>query len=296
MVITDPEVLFDAETLRRYESASLLARKVVRGRLRAERRSYQRGASVEFAEYRPFVSGDDWRYIDWHAFARWRQLVLKLFVEEEDLHIHLLLDCSRSMDWGSAVKFDQARRVVGGLAYIALANLDRAAIVPLGADGVRPVPPSRGRERFTHLLNYLAACPVGADPCRLESSVSAWLSSRPRRGLVLWVGDLFGVHGEDALRALDRIRHARHDIGLIQVLDGSETVPPVPGEYDLEDYETGRQRRVVVDTAQATAFRRRVEAFFQSLDRYASKHRIAFLRTPSAGDVGEVLAATLNWR
>ena len=87
----------------------------MRSRQRSERRSVQRGASVEFAEYRPFVSGDDWRYIDWNAFARWRQLVLKLFVEEEDLHVHLLLDCTVSMDWGAPVKFDYARQLIAGL-------------------------------------------------------------------------------------------------------------------------------------------------------------------------------------
>ena len=77
------DYLFDAAFLSRVESLSLLARKIRRGRLRAERRSIQRGASVEFSEYRHFVNGDDWRYIDWNAYARWRQLVMKLFVEEE---------------------------------------------------------------------------------------------------------------------------------------------------------------------------------------------------------------------
>src|SRR5882757_260432 len=171
MITTDPDALFDPELLRRYESLSLLARQLVRGRMRAERRSVQRGASVEFAEYRPFVEGDDWRYVDWHAFARWRQLVLKLYVEEEDLHVHLLLDCSASMDWGSPVKFDHARRILAGLAYIALANLDRAALVPLGAPNVKAWPPSRGRDRFFQMLRYLAACPVGSGPHALEQSV-----------------------------------------------------------------------------------------------------------------------------
>lgn len=296
MITTDPDELFDAALLRRYESLSLLARQLVRGRMRAERRSVQRGASVEFAEYRPFVEGDDWRYIDWNAFARWRQLMLKLFVEEEDLHVHLLLDCSASMDWGNPVKFDQARRVLAGLAYIALANLDRAALVPLGAPSVKSWPPSRGRERFLQMLKYLASCPVGEGAHVLEASVRKWVATRPRRGLVIWVGDLLGADAEDALRALDRLRHARHEVAVIHLLDAAEQAAPSPGEYELEDCETGATRRVVVDAATAKAFRARYEEYIDSVDRYAKRHHVPVLRATTAADIGDVLSKTLRWR
>src|ERR1700742_411558 len=98
MAETAVDALFDRDFIKRLEALSLAARQLVRGRMKAERRSSTRGASIEFAEYRPFVTGDDLRYIDWNAFARWRQLVLKLFVEEEDLYIHLLLAGTASLD------------------------------------------------------------------------------------------------------------------------------------------------------------------------------------------------------
>src|SRR5471032_3174016 len=156
MTETAVDQLFDREFLQRLEGLSLAARQLVRGRMKAERRSSHRGASVEFAEYRPFTSGDDWRHIDWNAFARWRQLVLKLYVEEEDLHVHLLLDGSASMDWGAPVKFDYARQVVAGLGYLGLGNFDRVAVVPLGGDTKSWWQPARGRDRFLPLLRYLA--------------------------------------------------------------------------------------------------------------------------------------------
>lgn len=296
MITTDPDALFDAELLRRFESLSLLARQLVRGRMRAERRSVQRGASVEFAEYRPFVEGDDWRYVDWHAFARWRQLVLKLFVEEEDLHVHLLLDCSASMDWGNPVKFDQARRMIAGLAYIALANLDRAALVPLGVPDTRAWPPSRGRDRFFQMMRYLAACPVGSGPVELEATVRSWLARRPRRGLVIWVSDLFGRDPEDALRALDRLRHARHEVAVIHLLDPEEKHASPPGEYEFEDCESGATRKVVIDAAAAKGFQQRYEAYLESLDRYGKMHRIPMLRASTHEDIGDVLKKTLRWR
>ncbi|HEY5793250.1 MAG TPA: DUF58 domain-containing protein [Chthoniobacterales bacterium] len=296
MVITDPDELFDAGLLQRYESLSLLARKLVRGRMRAERRSVRRGASVEFAEYRPFVAGDDYRYIDWHAFARWRQLVLKLFIEEEDLHVHLLLDCSQSMDWGAPVKFDQARRLIAGLAYIALANLDRASIVPLGLEAPPGLPPSRGRERFLQIIRYLARCPVSSGVSRLEDRARAWLASRPRRGSVVWVSDLLGRDPEDALRALDRLRHARHEVAIIHLLDPSETLAGDPGEYEFEDCESGQVRRVVVDQAAARAFRQRVADYRESLSRYGKKHQIPILSAQTTDEVAGLLGLALRWQ
>src|SRR5436190_2516623 len=239
MIATDVEELFDAAFLGRLESLSLLARQLVRSRQRSDRRSVQRGASVEFAEYRPFVSGDDWRYIDWNAFARWRQLVLKLFVEEEDLHVHLLLDCTRSMDWGTPVKFDYARQLIAGLAYITLANLDRAAVVPLGAEDYQLWPPARGRHRFLQLLRYLARCPLADSPTRLEDAARRWVATQPRRGMVIWAGDLFGADLEDALRALDRLRYSRHEIAVIQIRDRGESEAGEPGEDEVEDCEPG---------------------------------------------------------
>ena len=294
MITSDPDELFDPGVLRRYEAASLLARRLARGGSRAERRSHARGAGVEFAEYRPLVAGDDWRHIDWHAYARWRQLVLKLFVEEEDLHLHLLLDCSRSMDWGHPAKFDQARRLLGGLAYIALANLDRAGFVPLG--GGRGIPPGRGRERLSSFLAALAACPLNPEARPLEDSVRSWLSTRPRRGFVILLSDLFGTSTEDALRALDRLRHAGHEVAALQILASDETTRPPPGEYEIEDCESGRVLRVVVDPQAAEAFAARASSFLESIDRGVRSRGIAFLRSGNETPIEQVFSSVLSWQ
>jgi uncharacterized protein (DUF58 family) len=293
MIATSEEELFAPELLGRLESLSLLARQLVRSRQRSERRSIHRGASVEFAEYRPFVSGDDWRYIDWNAFARWRQLVLKLFVEEEDLHVHLLLDCSQSMDWGTPVKFDYARQLIAGLAYITLANLDRAAVAPLGAEDYQAWPPSRGRHRFLQLLRYLARCPLADGPCRLEEAAGRWVSSQPRRGMVLWVSDLFGSDLGDAMRALDRLRYARHEVAVLQIRDPSEAEAGEAGEYEIEDCETGAVRKVIVDRGLARRYRERFEQYQASLLRYCRTYRIPLLQASTEVSVPDLLTRSL---
>ncbi len=295
MKLPFPRELFDEETLRHFETARLLARRLARGRARGERRSFSRGMSAEFSEYRPFVSGDDWRAIDWHAYARWRQLILKIFVEEEDLHIHLLLDCSRSMDWGEPSKFDQARRILGGLACVALANLDRVGVVPLGLPWEAGCPPRRGRERLPTILSALAAYSPTAQRGGLEDCAQDWLKTLPRRGLVLLVSDLFGSGVGDALRAFRRLRHAGHDIGVVQVMTKDETSPPAAGEYVLEDCETGRVRRVVMDHAAAAGFQSRAQAFLDDLDSETRRQGIPLLRASNSEPLPSVLASVLAW-
>ncbi len=293
MAENNVDELFDAAFLSRLESLSLLARRIQRGSQRAERRSTQRGASVEFAEYRPFTNGDDFRYIDWNAFARWRQLVMKLFVEEEDLHVHLLLDCSGSMEWGSPVKFDYARQVVAGLAYLALANLDRASISPIGGTSSVQWPSGRGKHRFLQILRYLTGCSTASRPVRLEEEMRSWALSRPRRGFVVWVSDLWGADPGDAIKALDRLRHARHEVAVIQIRDPSEAEAGAPGEFELEDCETGEVRRVIISPQMARAYRERFLQYEESLKNYARKYQMPLLSTDTRLTPADLLQRAL---
>lgn len=296
MIDSNPDTLFDPDFLARLEPLSLLARRIVSGQMRAERRSSRFGSSIEFAEYRPFVSGDDWRHIDWNAFARWRQLVLKLFVEEEDLHVHLLLDCTGSMDWGSPVKFDFCRQIVAGLAYITLANLDRASIVPFGNSRYDLWRPSRGRHRFLQMLRYLAKCPVvpqNSNPQSLQDGARRWIATQPRRGMAIWVSDLFGCDLKDALQALDRLRYTKHELGVIQVMDPGEGDAGERGEYELVDTETGNLRKAIVDHKARVEYRQQFEAYQQEIRDYCRRNQIALIQTDTRLSVPDLLMRIL---
>src|SRR5205807_10263294 len=126
--------LFDSEFLKKLEYLSLVSRRVFRGSLLAQKRTMQMGGGIEFADHREYTPGDDFRYLDWNLYARHNELMLKRFQEEEDLHVYFLLDCSRSMAFGQRCKFDLARQVTAALAYIALADLDRVAVVAYAND------------------------------------------------------------------------------------------------------------------------------------------------------------------
>src|SRR6185312_7609944 len=152
--------LFDSDFLKKLEYLSLVSKRVFRGSLLAQRRTMQMGGGIEFADHREYTPGDDFRYLDWNLYARHEELMLKRFQEEEDLHVYFLLDCSRSMDFGTPSKFDLARQVTAALAYIALADLDRISVVAFAADIVDDFRLTRGKARILSLLKFLESLPA----------------------------------------------------------------------------------------------------------------------------------------
>src|SRR5262245_59020861 len=139
--------LFDDEFLKKLEYLNILSKRVFAGQVNAERRTRKRGTGLEFADFRAYVPGDDFRRLDWKAYLRLNRLILKLFEEEEDLPIYLFVDSSQSMIYGKPSKLDYARRVAAALCYIGLANLDRVNVISF-ADGLKSeLPPQRDRKR-----------------------------------------------------------------------------------------------------------------------------------------------------
>src|SRR5882672_12773324 len=140
--------LFDDEFLKKLEYLNIISKRLFSGQLRAERRARKRGTGLEFADYRAYVAGDDFRHLDWKAYLRLNRLILKLFEEEEDLPIYFFVDSSQSMNYGSPSTLDYARRVAAALCYIGLANLDRAYMTAYAEKIRAELPPQRGKGRI----------------------------------------------------------------------------------------------------------------------------------------------------
>lgn len=286
--------LFTQEFLQRLERLNLLARQLVRGPQRADRRASHRGVSAEFAEYRPYSIGDDARYIDWNAYARWRHIVVKLFVEEHDLPVYLLLDCTASMQWGEPDKFDYARQVVAGLTYIGLAGNDRVGIVPIGSERARSLPAVRGRDRFWSVLRALSEYGAGAGAHSLDEGVRRWLLTKPRRGMAVWITDLWGDNPNDAFLALDRLRYSRHEVGVIQITDEREGDAGSLGEYVLESVESGSRQPVVIDQRIRREYRELYERYQEDIHRYCRRHHLPLLQVDTRLPVPDLLMRVLR--
>ena len=125
--------LIDSRLMARLERLDMVSRKIFSGRVQGERRSRRRGMSVEFADFRPYVAGDDLRFVDWNIYGRLDRLFMKIFLEEEDLSLMVAIDTSASMDWGSPNKFEYARRLAMALGYIGLVHHTRVTLCTFGA-------------------------------------------------------------------------------------------------------------------------------------------------------------------
>ena len=248
--------LFDEEFQRRLEVLAIVSRRLARGRTRAERRSTKTGSGIEFADHRQYAPGDDFRYLDWNLYARTGRLLLRLYEEEEDLSVYVLLDVSRSMEFGTGTtKLDYAKRIAAALSYIALANLDRVSIVAYTDDVAARMAPTRGKRRIFKAFDFLR--PLRADG-RTSSgaAMKTFVSQNKRRGVAIVISDLYD--NVDFETGINTLRYNKFEPYVIQVFDPVEVRPPIHGDVRLIDNETGEHREVTITP--------------RVLDRYVAAH------------------------
>ena len=262
--------LFDNDFLTKLEYLSIVSRKVFRGQLMAQRRTMQMGSGIEFADHRQYSPGDDFRYLDWNLYARHNELLLKRFQEEEDLHVYLLLDCSRSMAIGGTAKFDLARQVTAALAYIALADLDRISVFAF-ADGIlKHFPLTRGKSRILSLLEFLTDLDADGEATSLTELSRHFTQRAPRRGLALVLSDFYDPAG--FRKGLDILRHHKYEPHLIQFHNPSEANPQMLGDVELQDIESSDIRRITITEKHLRTYRGVFETFLTTLRQYCSNY------------------------
>jgi len=264
--------LLDEEFIARLEQLELVSRKVTAGKMKGERRSKRRGQSTEFADFRPYVPGDDIRFLDWNIYGRLDRLFLKLFLEEEDLKVNFLLDRSPSMRFGDPDKLLYAKRIAAALAIVGLGDHDR---VRIGGFSERSSPvfgPARGRVHIRRLLQALEDLEpeegAGTDLARgcREFAVTGRLS-----GIVVFISDFFDRKGfESALRYL-LSGGIGTEIYLIHVLAPQEIDPPLRGDLKLVDAEDGIEADVSISAPLMKIYKRNLDAFRAEIKEYASR-------------------------
>lgn len=286
--------LFDREFLSKLEYLSLVSRRLYRGEASGAHASPLRGTSPDFADYRIYQPGDDFRYIDWNIFGRLDRLFVKLFAEEEDLSVHILLDASRSMAFGVPPKIDYARRVAAALGFIGLASLDRVGVATFAAGVGGSLAPRRGRAQIFHLFEYLSAvAPSGTT--ELSRSLEEYSLRSRSPGLAVVVSDLLDESGSGAYRrGLLALRCRGFDVVLVQVLDREEIAPAEDGMSRLSDMETGRTVNVAIDAELRSAYRKKVTGFLGDVEEFCLGNRIEYLRTSTVVPFEDVVLKYLR--
>ncbi len=273
-------MLFDESTLRKLNQLTLVASRIRSGAMKGERRSSKRGSSVEFADYRDYTPGDDLRRLDWNIYARLERPFIKLLEEEEDLAVHILLDGSKSMDWpleaDSALhKFRYAQRMAAGLGAVALAAGDSLSVGFLQNGRVAAeFGPTRGQAALPRLFGFLEGLePGGATD--LNASLRQYSVAPRRSGLLILLSDLLTAEGyESGLRAL---LGRGHEAALLHILAPDELDPPLAGDLQLIDVETGSSQEVSLDGSLRSLYRQRAQAWIHSIQSDCRKQSTRYL-------------------
>ncbi len=279
--------LFEPDFLTRLEYLSIISKRVFRGSLLAQRRTMQLGSGIEFSDHREYTLGDDFRYLDWNVYARLGDLLLKRFQEEQDLHVYLMLDCSRSMAAGSPAKFDLARRLVAALAYIALADLDRVCVLAFAGTVVDEFPLSRGKARILPLMRFLESQQVTGEDTDLGHSVQGLLHRSQRSGIAVVVSDLFDERGYQL--GLDQLRYRRFDSHVLQLHAPEEADPAHLGDVELVDVETGSVRKVTVTEKNLRTYTTLFRQHQSSVREYCRRYALGCTQSPSTVPFDELI-------
>lgn len=279
-------MLFDEKTLRKLDRLALVAAQVRAGQIKGERRSTKRGTSIEFADYRDYTRGDDLRRVDWNVYARLERPFIKLLEEEEDLAVHLLVDTSRSMDFGDEAenKLRFAQRLAAALGYMALAAGDRLTLTTLHDAGPADrFGPARGRGHILRLLNFLEALhPAGTTD--LDAALKQYALTSGRPGLLFLVSDLFSPGGYR--NGLGQLQGRGYEVAVLHLLAPAEVDPPLAGDLRLIDAETAEPQDITLDGGLRALYRKRVAAWRDEIEAYCLKRGIHYVPvvTDSAWD------------
>lgn len=290
---TASQALLDPEFLVKLEQLELVSRRIFVGRMKGERRSKRRGTSVEFADHRNYAAGDDLRHLDWNVYGRLDKLFLKLFLEEEDLHVSILLDTSLSMDFGDPTKLYFGKQVAAALAFIGLVNHDRVRLDAFTSqleDGLSGI---RGRSQMWRVVQYLEGLKASGSS-DLAAAAKSFALRHQGKGIVIVISDFLDKRGyEPALRYL----LARNlDIYVIHVLSQEETEPELVGDLRLVDAEDGEETEISMSGPLLKRYKENLDQFVSGLRDWCNRRGIAAIFTSNQHPFDKLILDYLRQR
>lgn len=276
--------------MEKLDGLALLGRRRRGGRI-GEHRAWRRGTSLEFEDYRDYQPGDDIRYLDWNVWSRLGRYAVKRFAAEEDMTVHLLVDASKSMGFGTPSKLHLAVRTAASLGYIAWRRMDKVALAAFAGDLGETVAPARRRGGPTEIFTVLSS--LGAEgKTRFSDSLTRYALRSTRPGLAVVFSDLLDPAGYK--KGLDALRYRRFDILLIHVLCTEDLVPSGRGALRLIDAETGIGRKLRLDRNLAERYRVVAGAYVQEVETYCRQRGIEYLRARSEVPFQDLVLAYLR--
>ena len=280
----------DDSFLSRLRNVSLVSQRKLTSGLTGEHPSPRRANALEFADYRSYTPGDDLRRVDWNAYLRLGQLLVKLADAPERVTLHVLLDTSGSMAWGHPNKFDYARRVAAGLAYVALAHMDAANLMILnGRECVRwSRQSSASPAAMVRAINSLEA----GGTTNLDAALSSFGALGSHRGVAVLISDLLSPLGYQS--GLERLSRMALRPVVIHLLSPEELSPTLEGDLELLDTETGDTVQVSIDWGLLRRYHRWLYEWLEEIEAFCSRRGITYLQVETTQSIEQLLLDRLR--
>ncbi len=290
---TPSDELLEPGFMTRLEQLEILSRKIFSSKLRGERRSKRKGQSAEFADYRNYVVGDDLRFIDWNVYARLERLFLKLYLEEEDLNVTILLDVSKSMEFGTPAKALYAKRVTAAMAYIGLCNMERVNLYAYSDRVVAEMTGLRGRRMMQRVVAYLRELPIDG-VSHFTPAAKHFAMRHSQKGIALVLSDFFDKGGfEEGLKYLIG---RDLDIYVLQILAPQEIDPELVGDLKLVDVEDGDVAEITVSRPLLNRYKANLQAYCQHVRDYCTQRGVGYLMVATDVPFEQVILKYLRRR
>ncbi|MCI0743910.1 MAG: DUF58 domain-containing protein [Verrucomicrobia subdivision 3 bacterium] len=290
------DALLTPKLLRQLEQFQLLAQRRAKSAARGERRSRARGQSVEFADYRNYVAGDDFRYLDWNLYGRLERLFLKLYEEERELPVRIFLDASESMTFGQPPKFDFARQVAAAIGYVALCGFDRVSVIPFpdrpdetaARAALRAVRGKKSALQFFQNLSQLRA----AGSANLNEALRRGALEARQAGVAVVLSDFLDPAGYE--RGLESLAGRGFQVNAVQILSPEELNPATYGDLKLVDAESGAIQEVTFGRFRLKAYQQTVQNFCQRMREFCQSRGIRFFSASSGTPLEQLLLQQLR--
>ena len=282
--------------LQKISNLQVVARLVVEGFFSGLHKSPHKGFSVEFAQHRQYVQGDEIRRLDWKVFGKTDRFYVREFEEETNLRATILLDLSGSMAYGgtATTKIEYAKRLAAALAYLMLQQRDTVGLVTFDARLRRYIPQRSGVAHLRVMLDELQSAQPGGET-ELATVFQGLVPRIHRRGLLIILSDCFG-EVKDLISALAHFRHARHEILLFQILDRDEVEFPFQQWTKFESMEQAEHHRLIEPAQFRASYLENLARFQKELTDGCHRHRIDLVPMITDQPYSEALAAYLTRR